>query len=75
MAFYYGQGTYELPRQMTEEQIEDAIAGFAASARRAVAIAGFDAVEIHGANGYLLDQFLTAGTNQRSDRWGGGMGE
>ncbi|WP_459041914.1 NADH:flavin oxidoreductase [Stenotrophomonas sp. PSU-St19] len=75
IAFYYGQGTYELPRQMTEEQIEDAIAGFAASARRAVAIAGFDAVEIHGANGYLLDQFLTAGTNQRSDRWGGGMGE
>jgi 2,4-dienoyl-CoA reductase-like NADH-dependent reductase (Old Yellow Enzyme family) len=34
-------------------------------------VAGFDAIEIHGANGYLLDQFLTDYTNQRSDRWGG----
>lgn len=75
MAFYYGQGAYELPRQITEEEIEDAIAGFATSARRAVAIAGFDAIEIHGANGYLLDQFLTADTNQRTDRWGGGVSE
>lgn len=75
MAFYYGQGAYEPPRQITEEEIEDAIAGFASSARRAVTIAGFDAIEIHGANGYLLDQFLTAGTNQRTDRWGGGMSE
>lgn len=75
MAFYYGQGGYDLPRQITEEEIEDVIAAFAQSARRAVEIAGFDAVEIHGANGYLLDQFLTAGTNQRADQWGGGMHE
>jgi 2,4-dienoyl-CoA reductase-like NADH-dependent reductase (Old Yellow Enzyme family) len=75
MAFYYGQGGYDLPRQITEEEIEDVIAAFAQSARRAVEIAGFDAVEIHGANGYLLDQFLTAGTNQRADLWGGGMRE
>ena len=75
MAFYYGQGGYDLPRQITEEKIEDVIAGFAQSARRAVEIAGFDAVEIHGANGYLLDQFLTAGTNRRADLWGGGMRE
>lgn len=75
MAFYYGQGAYELPRQITEGEIEDVIAGFARSAQRAVTIAGFDAIEIHGANGYLLDQFLTAGTNQRTDRWGGCMSE
>ncbi|WAC62493.1 NADH:flavin oxidoreductase [Pseudoxanthomonas sp. SL93] len=75
MAFYYGQGAYALPRQITEEEIEDAIAGFAQSARRAVEIAGFDAIEIHGANGYLLDQFLTADTNQRTDHWGGGVNE
>ncbi len=75
MAFYHGQGEYALPREITGEEIEDAIAGFAHSARRAVEIAGFDAVEIHGANGYLLDQFLTAGTNARTDHWGGGMSE
>lgn len=75
MAFYYGQGAYELPRQITEEEIEDVIVGFAKSARRAVTLAGFDAIEIHGANGYLLDQFLTSTTNQRTDRWGGGVSE
>jgi 2,4-dienoyl-CoA reductase-like NADH-dependent reductase (Old Yellow Enzyme family) len=71
MAFYNGKGRYGLPTVMTEEQIADAIAGFAASAGRAIAVAGFDAIEIHGANGYLLDQFLTKYTNNRPDRWGG----
>ena len=70
MEFYYGQGAYPTPAAMTEEQIADAIEGFAASAARAVA-AGFDGVEIHGANGYLIDQFLTDYANQRGDRWGG----
>lgn len=75
LASYYGQGTYGLPREMSEADIEAAVAGFADSARRAVDIAGFDAIEIHGANGYLLDQFLTEHTNQRTDRWGGDMRE
>jgi len=73
MSFYHGNGSYAVPEAMTEAQIEDAMEGFAASAKRAVSLAGFDAVEIHGANGYLLDQFLTEYTNQRTDRWGGNV--
>jgi len=71
MAFYHGKDRYALPAAMTETQIADAIEGIAASAGRAIEVAGFDAIEIHGANGYLLDQFLTDYTNRRSDRWGG----
>jgi 2,4-dienoyl-CoA reductase-like NADH-dependent reductase (Old Yellow Enzyme family) len=71
MSFYYGKDAFALPLAMTEEQIADAITGFSSSAARAVKIAGFDAIEIHGANGYLLDQFLTDYTNQRRDYWGG----
>jgi 2,4-dienoyl-CoA reductase-like NADH-dependent reductase (Old Yellow Enzyme family) len=71
MAFYYGAEAFPEPLAMTEEQISDAIAGFSASADRATKLAGFDAIEIHGANGYLLDQFLTDYTNQRVDAWGG----
>ncbi len=71
MAFYNGKGRYAVPTAMTEDQIADAIAGFADSAERAIAVAGFDAIEIHGANGYLLDQFLTDYTNTRDDQWGG----
>ncbi|WP_318784626.1 NADH:flavin oxidoreductase [Methylobacterium flocculans] len=70
MDFYYGEGAYRMPASMNEEQIADAIEGFAASAARAVA-AGFDGVEIHGANGYLIDQFLTDYANRRGDQWGG----
>nr|NLR86324.1 NADH:flavin oxidoreductase [Rhizobium sp. P28RR-XV] len=71
MTFYHGRDRYVLPSTMTEEQIADAIAGFAGSAARAIEVAGFDAIEIHGANGYLLDQFLTDYANTRMDRWGG----
>ncbi|MDR7003142.1 2,4-dienoyl-CoA reductase-like NADH-dependent reductase (Old Yellow Enzyme family) [Paraburkholderia strydomiana] len=71
MTFYWGEGLYPEPKQMTDAEIDEAIQGFADAARRAVNIAGFNGVEIHGANGYLLDQFLTAGTNRRTDRWGG----
>jgi 2,4-dienoyl-CoA reductase-like NADH-dependent reductase (Old Yellow Enzyme family) len=71
MTFYYGKGAYALPAEITEAQIAEAIDGFAASAERAITVAGFDAIEIHGANGYLLDQFLTDYANNRADRWGG----
>jgi 2,4-dienoyl-CoA reductase-like NADH-dependent reductase (Old Yellow Enzyme family) len=71
MAFYHGKGRYAVPAAMTEAQIADAISGFAESAGRAIAVAGFDAIEIHGANGYLLDQFLTDYANNRADRRGG----
>jgi 2,4-dienoyl-CoA reductase-like NADH-dependent reductase (Old Yellow Enzyme family) len=71
MAFYDGKGTYQLPAAITEAQIADVISGFGKSAERAIEVAGFDAIEIHGANGYLLDQFLTDYTNTRADSWGG----
>ncbi len=57
-------------REMTEDDIEATIADFAAAARRAKE-AGFDAVQLHGAHGYLMCQFLSPLFNQRTDRWGG----
>jgi 2,4-dienoyl-CoA reductase-like NADH-dependent reductase (Old Yellow Enzyme family) len=72
MHFYHGEGRYPVPVAMSEEEIAEVIEGFAQSASRAVRLGGFDGIEIHGANGYLLDQFLTEGTNTRTDRWGGG---
>ena len=71
MALYRGQGEYRMPHAMTEVDIVQAIAGFSRAALLAMEVAGFDGVEIHGANGYLLDQFLTDYTNTRSDAWGG----
>lgn len=70
MPFYNGSGPYSVPREMTLKDIDTAIEGFANSATLAKS-AGFDGVEIHGANGYLLDQFLTFHTNSRSDGYGG----
>ncbi len=57
-------------RAMTTEEVEETIAAFASAAARAEK-AGFDGVEIHGAHGYLLGQFLYADKNQRTDRFGG----
>ncbi|RJG01315.1 NADH:flavin oxidoreductase [Noviherbaspirillum sedimenti] len=71
MSVYYGQGTYAEPVEITDVEIAEVIKGFVDTAARAVRVAGFDGVEIHGANGYLLDQFLTADSNRRTDRWGG----
>ena len=55
---------------MTEEDIADSTAAFADAAASAVRL-GFDAIEIHGAHGYLIDQFFWAGTNERTDAFGG----
>jgi 2,4-dienoyl-CoA reductase-like NADH-dependent reductase (Old Yellow Enzyme family) len=71
LEFYRGSGPYTVPRALTENEIIGIIESFAEAAERAVNDAGFDGIEIHGANGYLLDQFLTDYTNQRTDRWGG----
>lgn len=67
-----GLKDFETPRELTEAEITQTIADFAAAARNAIA-AGFDGVEIHGANGYLVHQFLSANANQRTDGWGGGV--
>ena len=60
------------PREMTREEIQELIAAFGAAAFRAKQ-AGFDAVEVHGAHGYLLTQFLSALSNQRTDEYGGDL--
>lgn len=60
------------PVAMTAEQIDQTVRRFAETARRAEQ-AGFDGVEIHAAHGYLLSQFLSPLTNQRTDRWGGSL--
>jgi 2,4-dienoyl-CoA reductase-like NADH-dependent reductase (Old Yellow Enzyme family) len=70
MGFYRGEGPYRMPREIRTDEIEQLSKDFAAAALRAKN-AGFDGVEIHGANGYILDQFLTDYTNQRTDRYGG----
>lgn len=63
---------YVTPRALEEEEIPDIIAAFKQAAERAQR-AGFDGVEVHGANGYLLDQFLQDNSNHREDRYGGSV--
>lgn len=72
LGFYYGDGEFAVPDAMSQADIDSAIQGFIDSAVHAHK-AGFDGVEIHGANGYLLDQFLTTYTNQRDDEYGGSI--
>ncbi|WP_426361952.1 alkene reductase [Streptomyces sp. E-08] len=59
-----------VPRELTVEEIRSTVADFAAAARRAVD-AGFEGVEVHAANGYLIHQFLAKNTNRRTDAYGG----
>lgn len=63
---------YETPHELTIAEIGEVIAQFG-HASRVVREAGFDGVEIHGANGYLIDQFLRSGTNHRQDQYGGSI--
>ncbi|KAJ0421382.1 FMN-linked oxidoreductase [Aspergillus carlsbadensis] len=60
------------PRAMTVDEIKQTVIDFTAASKNAIA-AGFDGVEVHGANGYLLDQFLQDTSNQRDDEYGGSV--
>lgn len=63
---------FETPHALTTDEIADTVAQYRHGARRARE-AGFDAVEIHAANGYLIEQFLSSGSNQRTDAYGGSV--
>ena len=67
-----GKHPYETPRALGTDEIPRVVADYRKAAERARA-AGFDGVELHGANGYLIDQFLQSRTNQRTDRYGGSV--
>jgi N-ethylmaleimide reductase len=67
-----GFETIPTPRALEISEIPGIVAQFAQGARNALA-AGFDGVEVHGANGYLIDQFLRNGTNKRADAYGGSI--
>ncbi|MCC3244084.1 alkene reductase [Methylocystis sp. WRRC1] len=66
----HGAQPYVTPRELRDDEIPGIVKGFEAAARNAKA-AGFDMVELHGANGYLLDEFLRDGANKRSGPYGG----
>ncbi|MDD2915855.1 MAG: alkene reductase [Gallionella sp.] len=66
-----GQQPLPIPVEMSEADIALTIAEYTAAAKHAID-AGFDGIELHGANGYLIDQFLNTVSNRRTDRWGGG---
>ncbi|WP_428002947.1 alkene reductase [Acidovorax sp.] len=71
-----GKGSFaptSQPRALDASELPGIVHSYAAAARNAVETAGFDGVEIHGANGYLLDQFLKTGANQRTDDYGGSI--
>ncbi len=67
-----GKVTLEPPRPLATEEIPGVVAEFGQAAQNAIA-AGFDGVELHGAYGYLIDQFLQDGANQRTDAYGGSV--
>ncbi|KMM16489.1 hypothetical protein [Synechococcus sp. GFB01] len=65
-----GKQPYVVPRELGDDEIPAIVEGFRLAARNAMA-AGFDGVEVHGANGYLLDAFLRYSSNHRSGPYGG----
>lgn len=64
--------TSPVPRPMTLDEIKKTVQDFATAAKNAI-LAGFDGVEVHGANGYLIDQFIQDNSNQRHDEYGGSI--
>ena len=71
-----GTGTFaetSEPRALETGELSGIVTAFAQAAKAAVDIAGFDGVELHGANGYLIDQFLRSGSNHRTDNYGGSI--
>src|SRR5471032_2171064 len=66
------QVPYETPRALETSELPSIVATFRQAARNAIE-AGFDAIEVHGANGFLLDQFLQDGSNHRADDYGGSI--
>ncbi|QSP93901.1 NADH:flavin oxidoreductase [Marinobacter salinisoli] len=70
LGFYGDQSEWKTPRAMTGDDIGTVIQGFVQAALNAKS-AGFDGIELHGANGYLLNEFLSTHFNQRSDEYGG----
>lgn len=69
---YEGMKPYETPHALTLTEIQATVVDYVKGAKNAIE-AGFDGVEIHGANGYLIDQFLRDGTNKRDDAYGGNI--
>ena len=69
---FEGMKAYETPRALEVEEIKSIVKDYASAAKNAIE-AGFDGVEIHGANGYLIDEFLRDGTNIREDAYGGSI--
>jgi len=67
-----GKQPYETPRALETDEIPNVVEDYRKASERAKS-AGFDGVEIHGANGYLIDEFLQSKTNHRSDRYGGSI--
>jgi N-ethylmaleimide reductase len=67
-----GMKDFVTPRAMSEADIKHAVAEFTQAAKNAVA-AGFDGIELHGANGYLLEQFIRPNSNKRTDKYGGSI--
>lgn len=68
---YRKNGRLPTPKELTTEQIKDLVKKFGQAAKRAYEISGFDFVEIHGAHGYLICEFLSAHSNKRTDEYGG----
>lgn len=62
----------KVPRALTDEEVQEMVHAFGEATRRAIE-AGYDGVEIHGANGYLIQQFFSPHSNRRDDRWGGSL--